>query len=806
MLFASSPAPYVRRGAFVVPTILTLFATSVAWGDSSSTGVHFSRDIRPILADKCFACHGPGEATAGVRLDTLDGATDWAIVPGDADSSEVIARITSDDPDVVMPPPEAKKDPLTDEEVALLREWIDSGAEYQAHWSYRPLERPSPPAVEDATNAAWKESAVDRFVLARIKQAGVTPSPEADPVTLVRRLYLDVTGLPPSPEEVDAYLADTAADRYEKLVDKLLASPEYAERMAQWWFDLTRFANTVGYHGDQPHRITPYRDWVLDALNNNKPFDEFTTEQLAGDLMPDTGNASADLWRLVATGYNRVLQTSHEGGIQDKEYRAKMLADRVRNVSEVWLGTSMGCAECHDHKFDPVTQKDFYQMAAFFADVDRHGSFQSISTNTEPTARPPEVFAPTLPMLKRLAEIDKDLKSWEERRDWRVDARHAKHREEVLKLKRERLELESKFVPTMVTEAVKPRPIRVLDRGNWMDDSGEIVGPAAPEFLVSANAASDRLTRLDLARWIVSDENPLTARVAVNRLWNLYFGRGFSRELIDVGSQSEWPTHPELLDWLAVEFRESGWDLKHMVKVMVTSRAYRQSSATRPELAGDPENKLIARQGRYRVAAEQVRDIALVASGLLRRQLGGVIGKPYQPAGYYAQLNYPERKYKPASGADQHRRGVYTHWQRQFLHPWLVAFDAPTREECTANRPLSNTPSAALVLLNDPSFVESARGLATRVLVESKLDADEPRLRWAWRQATSREPRSEEVAVLEELLAARRERFRGDPAAAEALIAIGQSPQPEGVAAEELAAWTSVSRALLNLSETITRN
>ena len=760
----------------------------------------FNRDIRPILSDRCFTCHGndPGNRQAELRLDLEEAATEWAILPGDSEGSEVIARVSSDDPEYRMPPPDSKKPPLTPAQVELLRRWIDAGAKYEPHWAYIPPKKPDVPQVK-ASPAA--RNSIDHFLLEEIDEHELEFAPEADRVTLVRRLYFDLTGLPPTPAEVDEFLVDKRPDAYERLVEKLLASPAYGERMASWWFDLIRFSNTVGYHGDQDHRIAPYRDYVIKSFNDNLPFDQFTIEQLAGDLLPHP-----TMWQLVATGYNRVLQTTHEGGAQDGEYRAKHLADRVRNFSEVWLAASMGCAECHDHKFDPIMQKDFYSLGAFFADVDHFGSFEKAAGNTVPTQRPPEMLAWTLPVYEEMQALDKKIAKLEQRLGNGLRGDWQKQRDELIVLKKERLELERKFVPTMITQATKPREIRILPRGNWLDRSGEVVEPQIPHFFEQLDVDGRRATRMDLARWVVDGENPLAARVVVNRLWHRYYGVGLSKSLLDFGSQSEWPCHPDLLDWLAVEFVDSGWDIKHMVRLMVTTTAYRQSSIPRPEVeAIDPENRLVARQSRYRLDAEQIRDNALAVSGLLVRKLGGGFSRPYQPAGYYAHLNFPEREYHASKGEEQFRRAVYVHWQRQYLHPWLLAFDAPTREECTAQRNISNTPSAALVLLNDPSYVEAARALAGRVLVEAEGD-DQARLRWAWRTVLSREPRSEERERLATLLDKHRAYFSADTEAAEALLSVGIAKRQEGLDAAELAAWTSVCRVLLNLNETISRN
>lgn len=717
---------------------------------AAADGVVFNRDVRPILSDKCYPCHGPdaGKRKAKLRLDTPDGAR-RVIVAGKPAESDLFARITTSDASERMPPPKGGKE-LTADEVAILRRWIEQGAAYQAHWSYLPPQASPVPAVRDAR---WPRHDVDRFILARLEAAGQAPSPEADRVTLLRRLTFDLTGLPPTPAEVDAFLADRSPDAYERQVDRLLRSPHYGERMAIYWLDLVRYADTVGYHGDQEHHASPYRDYVIAAFNENLPFDRFTTEQLAGDLLPNPTPRQK-----VASCYNRLLQTTHEGGAQDREYRAKYLADRVRNLSAVWMGATVGCAECHDHKYDPYTQKDFYSLGAFFADVEEMGAYKG--PDATPTRRPPEIDV--------------------------VDDRGRKRR-------------------TMVTVATTPRTIRVLKRGDWMDDSGEVVSPAAPHFLPPIDAAGRRPTRLDLARWLTSPSNPQTARVFVNRLWYLFFGAGLCRSLEDTGAQGEWPTHPDLLDHLALRFVASGWDVKAMVRLLVTSQTYRQSSAATPaQLQQGPENRLWGRQGRFRLPAEMVRDNALAVSGLLVHRLGGPPARPYQPEGYYVHLNFPKRTYRPDRDENQYRRGVYTHWQRLFLHPMLKAFDAPTREECTAQRPVSNTPLAALTLLNDPSFVEAARALAVRIIREGGATED-ARLRWAWRVTLSRAPTEREAAALARLYRQNRAFYAKDSAAARELLSVGLAPRPADVDAAELAAWTSVARALFNLSEVITR-
>ncbi len=752
--------------------------------------VDFNRDVRPILSDKCFACHGPDEKQrkADLRLDTQDGAAE-VITPGKPAESEMVRRITAADESERMPPKKSGK-ALTPAEVALLRRWVAEGAAYKVHWAYVPPTRHPIPEVKDAT---WPLNWVDRFVLARLEKEGLRPSPEADKVTLVRRLYFDLTGLPPKPEEVDAFVADADPQAYERLVDRLLASERYGERMAVYWLDLVRYADTVGYHGDQDHNASPYRDWVIDAFNRNLPFDRFTREQLAGDLVPDSG-----VDQKIASCYNRLLQTSHEGGVQPKEYLAIYAADRVRNLSGVWMGATVGCAQCHDHKYDPYTQRDFYSLAAFFADVDEEKHLRGAGTDTVPTKRPPEIPVHTRRERERLAELGARIAELEKQDGEAAKAELAALTKDRDALKKPRL--------VMVTQAVAPRTIRVLPRGNWMDDSGPVVEPAVPAFLGKLAVSGRRANRLDLANWLTDPEHGvggLTARVFVNRLWYLFFGVGLSKSLDDFGGQGEPPAHPELLDNLAVEFA-SDWDVKRMVKLLVTSRAYRQSSLEPPALRErDPENRLYARQSRFRLAAEFVRDNALSIAGLLVLDVGGVPAKPYQPAGYYRHLNFPKREYKADTDSRQWRRGVYVHWQRQFLHPMLKAFDAPSREECTAQRPRSNTPLAALVLLNDPTFVEAARVFAERVMTKGD---DAERVEYAFRQATDRKPDGVERGALLELLGKERARYKADPKAADELAHTGLVPVPEDLDVSELAAWTAVCRAILNLDETMTRN
>ncbi len=762
--------------------------------------IEFNRDIRPLLSDRCFACHGPDvtHREADLRLDLEESAKESAIVPGQPDTSELIARITSDDPDERMPPAVTGKT-LSPEEIHRLTRWITEGAEYQPFWAYVAPQRHEVPTTEDA---AWPINWIDHFILDRLTREELSHSPEADRVTLIRRLNFDLSGLPPTPQEVADFTLDKSDQAYERLVDRLLDSHHYGERMAIYWLDLVRYADTVGYHGDQDHAISPYRDYVINAFNKNVPFDQFTREQLAGDLVENSG-----IEQKIASGYNRLLQTSHEGGVQPKEYLAIYAADRVRNVSAVWMGATMGCCQCHDHKFDPYTAEDFYSMAAFFADVDEAQHFK-VGGNSLPTNRPPELELPTDEQSQQLEEVNRQISEVEAQLNEADEQRKGPIEEQLKELKAKQDAVKRSVRRSMITVALdEPRTMRVLPRGNWLDDSGPIVEPAVPRFMGTIDA--ERATRLDLANWLTDvDEGAglLTARVMVNRLWYLCFGSGLAGDLDDFGGQGEPPVHPELLDNLAIEFVHSGWDIKHMLKLMVMSRTYRQESLdTHAQRERDPNNRLYARQSRYRLPAEMVRDTALAISGLLVDETGGESVRPYQPAGYYRHLNFPPRTYTPDEDERQWRRGVYMHWQRQFLHPMLKAFDAPSREECTAQRPRSNTPLAALTLLNDPTFVEASRVFATRVLGEAGESTDE-RIDLSFQLALSRSPDDTERFVLTDLLTTSREHFQADPEAAERFLTVGLKKADDRFDKGELAAWTTVARAIMNLNETITRN
>jgi hypothetical protein len=1070
--------------------VWTLAAVAAAPPDRIS----FNRDIRPIMSDTCFRCHGPDRNArkADLRLDIRDEATKptrsgrTPIVPGDPDRSEIVARVFSTGSNV-MPPHDAHKE-LTQAQKEVIRRWVAEGAAYEGHWAYQPLNRPPVPAVADASRI---RNPIDHFIQDRLSRAGLMPATEADKRTLLRRATLDLTGLVPTRDELRAFLADHSPDAYDKAIDRLLASPHYAEQRTMRWLDAVRYADTAGFHGDNPIPAWPYRDYVLNAFLTNRPFDAFTREQIAGDLLP-----RATTQQRVASAYNRLNRTSAEGGLQPKEYLAKYGADRVRTLSTVWLGSTLGCAECHDHKFDPFLTKDFYAMKAFFADIQETGlvpdrgarawgaqlalpsdaqqielarldaslaaatarlddavaktlrgdeprasdlkarweagelawTWQhpvaaraangatltiydrepvqsnfyldgSLTTETKPgdglviasganpdretyvvtlkpgagrwaqlglevvqdeslpgaryargadrfllseaeaelveSNRPPRRLAFTMatvndappsvpssttdPSMPPLAAIDGDLRTawgirFGEARNPVVALRFAdpvsttadstivvtlRHEsalrravigrfrlalaadpfasppiagagarlrssdpsgrttwasglpDEVMRalrrpaddrdaaertalrdylifsdpalapLYRDVQVLESEHgqllasIPHVVTSvSVDPAPTHILPRANWMDDTAPIVEPAIPAFLGTLDTKGLRATRLDLANWLVSRDNPLTARAYINRVWREFFGAGLSKTLDDLGSQGEWPTDPELVDWLAAEFMHPefdaaaahDWDVRHIIRLIVTSHAYRQSSMPDPERQEkDPENRLFARQNRFRVDAENVRDVALEVSGLMTSRFGGPSVNPVEPDGYLAALNFPKREYAASHGEELYRRGIYTMWQRTYLHPSLLNFDAPTREECTVNRTTSNTPLQALDLLNDPIFVEAARVFAQHAVAEGGTRFD-GQLDWIFDRALNRPSTRDERTILRGLYERNLRRFGADPAGARALIAEGEAPAAAQADAVRLAALSTVTRAVLNLHELITRN
>jgi len=1004
----------------------------------------FNRDIRPILSDRCFACHGPdAKRESGLRLDDGASATSEldsgarAVVPGKPDASEMIVRITSTNPDVVMPPPHFGKS-VSPAEAALISRWIEEGAEFKGHWSFTRAERPGLP---DVGTPAWCRGPIDRFVLDRMEAAGLAPNPEADRATLARRVALDLTGLPPVPADVDAFLSDTAADAYEKYVDRLLASPHFGERMAIDWLDAARFADSNGFQADSSRQNWPWRDWVIAAFNANMPFDQFTIRQLAGDLLPD-----ATRHDIIATGFNRNHRLNGEGGLIAAEWLVETVIDRTETTGQTWLGLTVGCARCHDHKYDPLTQKEFYSLYAFFNSIDETGTLQGNRSggNTDPVIHlPDEQHAAELARLEKVvADAGAALKSeeahvgtlvdawaesvrplaekhtdgWEpleplelrsaggatfrrlddgswlveganppsdtyeieaqlpegtfggvrleaipdatfpagggfarggngnivvtkaeveiEKPDgtaatveiaraaadyeqqgyvasqvlkgekgqgWAVDGNDAAKREPrklalmtgrlvdvdensrlVLRVRQEsfahhtigrfritfsrldpsllqvdgvgfpddvraaivaepaarskeqraaivkhyrekvdgpirrakaardaavksRDEFEKVLPSAMVMREGEPRDTFVLIRGQY-DQHGEKVEAAVPAFLPPL-AEGSKPDRLGLAKWIVSRDNPLTARVWVNRQWERLFGTGLVKTSENLGSQAEFPSHPHLIDWLAVDFMENGWNMKRIVREMVTSATYRQSATVQPEkLAMDPENRLLARAPRIRLPGEVVRDQSLAVAGLLVPTVGGPSARPWMPAGVWDETSvYGDlRNYAPDTGPGRYRRSLYTIWKRTAAPPTMLLFDAPNREICTVKRPRTNTPLQALALLNETTFIEAAHGLAGRMLIEGGSTPPD-RIAHAFRVAVGRQPEPEELATLVAGFESDLSRFSRDQEAAKQFAAVGLVRKPDDVSDAEFAAYSLAANVIINLDEFVMR-
>jgi hypothetical protein len=1028
--------------------------------------ISFNRDIRPILANNCFACHGPDEKQRETKFhfDTKEAAflTPGIIVPGDAAKSILIERITHPDLSERMPPADSGH-ALTDRQIELLRRWIAEGAKWDTHWAYTAPTRPDPPAVRKRD---WARNPIDRFILSRLEREQLEPSPEADRETLLRRVTYDLTGLPPTPAEVDAFLADRTPDAYERLVDSLLQSPRYGERMAMPWLDAARYADTHGYHIDSLRGMWPWRDWVINAFNRNLPFDRFVIEQIAGDLLP---GATRD--QKIASGFNRNHMINFEGGAIADEYQVEYVIDRVEATSSAFMGLTMGCARCHSHKFDPISHKEFYQFYAFFNNVPELGldgrTGNAVPNMLLPTdeqqARLDELHAaietretvlsdsivgplqaawergvveqvapvagngpaahyeldgsfsdvsgryqigrtvtgdPTFDdgKIGRAVSFDGDtevsfgnvgafdladafslavwlkgrgnqpmmvfqklddpkqprgyewvmddivlvgIQKWAARLtitlaggtpsgaiqirtrerlnlgDWHhvaltydgsgkaaglalyiggkrldvevvrdtltgsiatsaalrvgsktlgkpfvgqlddlrlynraigaaevedlaihyparvvisgVTGKRSKERAEQVReyfltfaapealrtsyaelkaLRAKEAQLQRSIPSAMImAEMDKPRDTFVLLRGDYRNH-GEKVQPGVPAMLPPLPKSAP-LNRLTLATWLVDPAHPLTSRVAVNRFWQMYFGNGIVKTQEDFGVQGELPVHPELLDWLATEFVHTGWDVKAMQRLIVTSTTYRQSSkVTRALLDKDPENRLLARGPRARLPAEMIRDTALSASGLLNGEIGGPSVLPYQPPGLWEEMAFGEgfsaQSYEQSRGKDLYRRGMYTFWKRTVPPASLATFDAPDREKCTARRAQTNTPLQALVLLNDTTYVEASRALAQRALREGGRD-DKSRVGFAFRLATARTPTGKESGVLRDLLKRQREAFRRDRQAAIDLVSVGESMRDTRLDAAELAAWTTVASVILNLDETVTK-
>jgi hypothetical protein len=731
--------------------------------------IEFNRDVRPILSENCFACHGfdPKHREADLRLDTFDGATQdrdgsRGIVPGDLSKSDAWQRIISEDKDELMPPPKSHKPPLTARQREILKTWIEQGAKYERHWSFEPPKRVSlhPPTAHP----------IDYFIEKKLEENSLKSSPQADATTLIRRVSLDLTGLPPTPSEMDAFIQAAAKDAdaaYRDLVGRLLKSPHYGERWGRWWLDQARYADSNGYSIDAPRQIWKFRDWVIDALNADMPFDQFTIEQLAGDLLPNATEAQK-----IATGFHRNTQINQEGGIDKEQFRIDSVFDRVATTGTVWLGLSIGCAQCHDHKFDPIEQKEYYRLLSFLNNQD------------EPTMKVSDPSVDVAGMTAEFKEVDAKLQAlvkeryseiteWEKemspdfRKKLMPGIRKAADKPvnkrtladnvtlftnivnpsdplRILSDRHKELDtLLNQGTTTMVMkELPKPRKTTVFIKGDFTRPADEVT-PGTPKVLHTFETTSQQPNRLDLAKWIVSPQNPLTARVIVNRVWQQYFGRGIVETENDLGMQGTVPSHPELLDWLAIEFMAKNWSLKDLHRTIVTSHTYRQTSANRPDLREkDPANYLLARQTRLRLDAEVVRDVALTASGLLSPKLGGPPVYPPIPDGVMGQ-GQVKRVWATSKGADKYRRGLYTFIYRASPPPSLTVFDAPEGFSTCTRRIRSNTPLQALTLMNDSGFFEFATALE-KIIAKDGLET-------AFKRCTSRTPKPDELAVLKKL-------------------------------------------------------
>ena len=770
--------------------LLLLVPTSGVAGE-----VSFNRDIRSILSSKCFFCHGPSEKSrkANLRLDLSEEAFPTAFVKGSLEDSEAWHRIISNDEDDIMPPPEFKKE-LTEVEINTIKQWIEEGAKWEEHWSYLPVTKPN-----NDTESTWVINSIDKFILSELKKQDLAPSTEADKRTLIRRLYLDLTGLPPTIKDIDNFLNNKSTNTYEQLVDKLLASEAYAERMTLVWMDAARYGDTSVFHDDGPRTMWPWRDWVLNAYKSNMPFDQFSLEQLAGDLLPN-----ATLSQKIASGFNRNHATTDEGGVIPEEFRVEYVVDRVKTTGNVWMGLTMECAQCHDHKYDPISQKEYYQFYAFYNNNADPG-MQTRNGNTAPML---EIY-PDHP--KRRADLKNKIKTEGNTLIANLFINPAvvgRASREGHKLKNELDELNKLKTTSMImgdNTSDKMRKTYVLMRGQYASpDKSKEIYPDTPKFLPPMKAGLPK-NRLGLAKWLVDKDNPLTARVTVNRHWQTIFGSALVSTPGDFGSQGAWPSNMNLLNYLAADFVENNFNVKRSIKQMVMSATYRQSSVTIPiHMEKDPTNLYYARAPRFRLLGEFVRDNALSISGLLNTTVGGASVKPYQPEGLWNEVSLNgDRRFVRDDGEKLYRKSMYTYWKRSAPHPGMLAFDAPTRETCTIQRQNTNTPMQALVTLNDEQFVEASRAFAEKILV-SNNSTFENKLDFAFETATGRLADSIRKNVFTELYNYQKKIFDTEPQRATDLLSIGDHKSNMLDKAEH-ATWTILASTILNLDETLNR-
>jgi hypothetical protein len=815
---------------FIVIAGSTCFSNAA----TAENTVHFGNDIRPILSKYCFACHGPDEAArkADLRLDERESAVqrrgdDAAVIaPGNPELSPMMLRLQSQDPDIVMPPPEFGKKP-SEHEIQILRTWIAQNAEYTRHWAYIKPVLPELPPVSDPS---WVANPIDAFILARLDQEKLKPTTKENRLPLLRRMALDLTGLPPTAEQLEQLARDDSeSDRaIEVAVDSLLANPAYGERWAAMWLDLARYGDSQGYIHDPPRTIWRWRDWMIESLNTNLPYDQLTIELLAGDLLPDRTNS-----QLIATGFHRNTTNNTEGGSIAEEYRHASVVDRVNTTMQVWLGSTLACAQCHSHKYDPFSQKEYYQLFAIFNATEDNNS-------EPPTAEVPQVgrdadyAAAVIQLAEAKARLDEQTKlvdatfnAWQQSVDHAslppeiaslltgsAEPRQLEQQEKLTDYHRslsqewmaakatvgaQQAELSKISTTTLIMKDIAPRETHVAVRGDYKVH-GEVVTAGVPAAL-NPVPEGVKLDRLGLAKWIIHPDNPLTARVAVNRLWQEVFGIGIVETSEEFGNQGDPPSHPELLDWLSIEYIQSGWDTKHMLKLMVMSSTYQQSSQLTPELRErDPLNRLLARGPRVRLSAETLRDQALSVAGLLSPKMYGPPVHPPQPVNGLASAFGPSTDWENSQGEDRYRRALYTQWRRNLPYPSMIAFDAPERSVCSVRRIRTNTPLQALVTLNDPVFVEAAQGLARRILREGG-ESVRSRAEYALRRCLVRQPSDAEVTRIVALFESARESLALDSAQATVLATKPLGPVPAEMDVTDVAAWTVVGNALMNLDE-----
>ncbi len=735
--------------------------------------VDFNLHIRPILSDRCFKCHGPdgNQRKANLRLDLRehalaalkDNPKEFVIVPGDASRSELFRRISSHDTAQVMPPPTSNLK-LNDDEVFLIGKWIDQGAHYKKHWAFIP---PRMPAVPEVSEPNWPRNELDHFTLAAMEAAGLKPNEEADKERLLKRASLDITGLPPSLDLQERFLKDPSAQAYEKVVDELLAQPQYGEKMAVYWMDVARYADSHGYQDDGLRTMWPWRDWVIHAFNKNYPYDQFVTWQLAGDLLPD-----ATKEQVLATGFNRNHKITQEGGVIQEEYRIEYVTDRTNTFGKAFLALTFECAHCHDHKYDPISQRDYYSTFAFFNQVPEKGLVGDITLAS--LADPPKI--------KFTSEEIRNLYAFINKKDTAAV--------EVMVMK----------------DSSTRRPTYLLKRGAY-DAPGERVSIGVPSAILPFDSTTYGNNRLGLAKWLFDKKNPLTARVFVNRMWQEFFGRGLVKTAGDFGMQGEMPSHPELLDWLALDFMDHGWDIKRLVRQIVTSSTYRQSSRVdEDKRAVDPDNILLARGPRVRLSAEAVRDLALASSGLLVKDIGGPSMKVYQPKGIWESSTSGRgvlARYVQDHGEDLYRRGLYSFIKRTVPPPGMLMFDASNRDQCEVRRMRTNTPLQSLLLMNDPTILEAARVFAQRLLSENSTPKD--KIAKAFRSIVCRDAKPEELELLVGYFEEEQVKFQQSPAKANELIRAGEYPAAGSKDVVSLAALMQVVHTIYNMEEAITK-